>query len=313
MLPLRTQQNKSGIGQALVASFLFAISIPVAKFFLNGMRPQWLAASLYLGSGAGLALRRWLAWRSIPVEAPLQRSHIPYLAGAILCGGVLAPVLLLVGLANTPASSAALLLNFEGVFTGLLAWIIFRENLGGQIALGMGAIVAAGVLLSWNRPAAVGGLSGPAAIVAACLCWALDNNLTQKVSDADPVFIAMVKGIIAGSVNALIAAGTRQVPPRATALVGGALLGFVSYGLSLVLYIRAQRALGTARAGNYFSTAPFFGAALGIISLGEPVTIQLAVAALLMAIGVWLHFTERHEHRHVHDALRHDHTPACSR
>ncbi len=298
---------RAGIAKALVAALLFAISIPVAKLFLGEMRPQWLAAWLYLGSGVGLAIRAWLSRRTAPTEAPLQYRHLVFLTAAIICGGVVAPVFLLIGLQKTPASSSSLLLNFEGVFTGLIAWSVFHENLGWRIVLGMAAIAAAGVLLAWNGPATLAGMSGPLAIIAACLCWALDNNFTQKISDADPVRIAMIKGLTAGAVNAAIAAITRQSTPPPTAIAGGAVLGFISYGLSLVLYISALRVLGTARAGNYFATAPFFGAGLGVFVLGEPMSMQLFAAALLMAVGLWLHFTERHEHTHVHEPLRHEH------
>jgi drug/metabolite transporter (DMT)-like permease len=219
----------------------------------------------------------------------------------------LGPVLLLIGLQKTPASSTSLLLNFEGVFTGLIAWAIFHENLGERIALGMAAIAVAGLLLSWSGPASIAGATGPTAIIAACLCWALDNNLTQKISDADPASIAMIKGLTAGTVNAIIAATSNRAAPPPAAMTAAMVLGFISYGLSLMLYVSSLRVLGTARAGNYFSTAPFFGAALGVLLLGERLSIRLASSALLMAAGLWLHLTERHEHRHVHESMQHEH------
>ena len=193
------------------------------------------------------------------------------------------------------------------VFVRVIAWAVFGENLGRRIALGMTAMTAAGVLLSWSGPSGLRSLAGPIAIACACLCWAFDNNFTQKISGADPIRIAMTKGLAAGVVNCTIAAITRQPLPYPSNVVAALILGFGSYGLSLVLYIRALRLLGTARAGNYFSMAPFIGAALGVMFWGERVTVQLAGSGFLMATGLWLHFTERHEHWHVHASLEHEH------
>jgi drug/metabolite transporter (DMT)-like permease len=300
-----SSQEKAGIVHALSAAFLFGISIPIAKHLLGAVPAQWLAGLLYLGSGLGLAVRTWIAPKQI--EAPLKKSHLVPLAAAIVFGGVLAPVLLLQGLQRTPASSASLLLNFEAVFTAVIAWAVFRENMGARVALGMMSIVAGAVVLSWKGPAAMSGLYGPGAIIAACFCWALDNNFTQKISGADPVRIAMVKGLAAGTVNAAIALTLRQPIPPLRPVAGALVLGFASYGFSLVLYVRALRALGTARAGNYFSTAPFIGAALSVILWREEFTLQLAASGVLMAGGLWLHFTERHQHWHVHEAMEHEH------
>ena len=175
-----SSQEKAGIVHALSAAFLFGISIPIAKHLIGAVPAQWLAGLLYLGSGLGLAVRTWIAPKQI--EAPLKKSHLVPLAAAIVFGGVLAPVLLLQGLQRTPASSASLLLNFEAVFTGVIAWAVFGENMGTRVALGMMSIVAGGVVLSWKGPAAISGLYGPSAIIAACFCWALDNNFTQKIS-----------------------------------------------------------------------------------------------------------------------------------
>src|SRR5919199_5797369 len=194
-----------GIGLALTAAVLFGISAPFAKLLLRGAAPQLLAGLLYLGSGVGLSLL-WLGrGRAASQEAPLTRREAPWLAGAIAFGGVLGPLLLMAGLARTPASSASLLLNLEGVFTALLAWFVFRENFDRRIALGMAAIVAGGAALSWEGRVELGGLAGPLLVAAATLCWAVDNNLTQKVSAGDPVQIAMLKGLVAGSVNVTIA------------------------------------------------------------------------------------------------------------
>ena len=303
------QASRRGIGMALAAAVLFGASAPLAKLLLDQTSPQLLAGLVYLGSGIGLDLV-WLRKRQSSEaarETPLTRRDIPWLAGAIVFGGMLGPVLLMIGLTRTPASAASLLLNLEGVFTALLAWFVFRENFDRRIALGMLAIVAGGMALSWEGRVSWGGVAGPLAVAGACLCWGIDNNLTQKISAGDPVQIAMVKGIVAGSVNTIIAFLLGAGSPAAPRVLAALVLGFLSYGVSLVFFVLALRQLGTARTGAYFSTAPFVGAVLSLAIYRERPTILLMVAAVLMGIGVWMHFTERHEHEHRHKPLEHDH------
>jgi drug/metabolite transporter (DMT)-like permease len=303
------QASRRGIGLALAAAVLFGASAPFAKLLLTDAAPQLLAGLLYLGSGLGLSIV-WLRARysaEAARETPLTRRNIPWLAGAMVFGGVLGPLLLMMGLNRTPASGASLLLNLEGVFTALLAWFVFRENFDRRIALGMLSIVAGSLALSWEGRLTWGGLAGPLAITGACLCWAIDNNLTQKVSAGDPVQIAMLKGLAAGSVNTAIAFLLGASLPAAPRVAGALALGFFSYGVSLVLFVLALRHLGTARTGAYFSTAPFVGAVLSLAIFRERPTPLFSVAAALMAFGVWLHLTERHEHEHEHAALDHDH------
>jgi drug/metabolite transporter (DMT)-like permease len=295
-----------GVIFALLAAALFGLSAPFAKLLLRDATPQLLAGLLYLGSGLGLALT-WLGRRRAPREAPLTRRDAPWLAGAIAFGGVFGPLLLMLGLVRTPASSASLLLNLEGVFTALLAWFVFRENFDRRIALGMVAIVAGGVVLSWEGRVEWGGLVEPLAIAGATLCWGIDNNLTQKVSAGDPVQIATLKGLVAGGVNTAIALALGASWPTVPSLASALALGFLSYGVSLVLFVRALRELGTARTGAYFSSAPFVGAAASLVVFREQPTLILIVGATLMAIGVWLHVTERHEHEHSHGGLAHEH------
>ena len=301
-----SRQRQRGIGFALLAALLFGVSAPFAKLLGREETPQLLAGLLYLGSGVGLSLV-WLAARRRRREAPLTRADLPWLASAIAFGGVLGPLLLMLGLVRTPASSASLLLNLEGVFTALLAWFVFRENVDRRIAAGMLAIVAGGTLLSWEGRAELGGLGGPLLIAGATLCWAVDNNLTQKVAAGDPVQIAMLKGLVAGAVNTGIAVIRGAPLPAMSAVAGALVLGFLSYGISLVLFVLALRQLGTARTGAYFSSAPFVGAAASLLIFHERPTMALAASALLMALGVWLHVTERHEHEHRHEALEHEH------
>ncbi|MFL5605401.1 MAG: DMT family transporter [Gemmatimonadaceae bacterium] len=298
----------SGILTALLAAVLFGLSAPFAKLLLRDASPQLLAGLLYAGSGLGLFVV-WLFRRTrhSATEAPLTRADMPWLAGAIAAGGVAGPLLLMTGLVRTPASAASLLLNLEGVFTALLAWFVFRENFDRRIAVGMAAILAGGAVLSWEGRLAWGGATGPLLVAAACLAWAVDNNLTQKVSAGDPVQIAMIKGLVAGAVNTGIALALGAHLSGGARVLGAMLLGFLSYGVSLVLFVLALRQLGTARTGAYFSTAPFVGAVVSLAVFRERPTVALVAAAALMGLGVWLHLTEQHEHEHHHDAIEHEH------
>jgi len=295
---------RSGVFAAMAAAVLFGAGTPLAKLLLAHTSPWLLAALLYLGSGIGLWIVRRL--RRAPA-VHLESADWRWLAGAIVAGGIIGPVLLLMGLTEMPASGASLLLNAEGVLTALLAWFAFKENFDRRIALGMLAIVAGALVLSWPQEARFAGVWPALAILGACLAWAIDNNLTRKVSLSDATFIAMTKGLVAGSTNLALALITHATWPGSGTVAGAMLLGFASYGASLALFVIGLRHLGAARTGAYFSVAPFFGAVLAIALLDEPITPQLLSAGLLMAIGVWLHLTERHEHGHTHEVLEHDH------
>ena len=300
-----------GIAAALAAALLFGAGTPFAKLLLDAVGPWLLAGLLYLGSGVGLAILRYFKGAA-PVT--LSRTDAAWLAAAVVCGGIAGPVLLMWGLAGTQAATASLLLNAEGVLTALLAWFVFRENVDRRVALGMFCIVAGAVVLAWPADGVAARESGGAlpalAVIAACLAWAIDNNLTRKVSLTDATWVAMVKGLAAGATNVAIAVFAGAALPAWPTALAGATLGFVSYGLSLALFVVALRHLGTARTGAYFSTAPFVGALIAVAALGEPLEPRLGIAALLMAAGVWLHLTERHVHEHTHEPLEHDHEHA---
>jgi drug/metabolite transporter (DMT)-like permease len=295
-----------GVLYALGAAALFGASTPFAKLLLGEVSPLVLAAILYLGSGLGLAI--WLALRrGRERPAPFVASDWPWVAAAILAGGVAGPVLLMYGLALSDAASASLLLNLEAVLTAAIAWTVFRENVDRRVFAGMAAIVAGGVVLSAGAAPRGEGLLGAALVAAACLAWAIDNNLTRHVSGGDAATLACLKGLAAGAVNLALAIAVGTPLPAAAGWIGAGLLGFLGYGVSLTLFIVALRHLGTARTGAYFSVAPFFGAALALALLGERPTGTFWLAAFLMALGVWLHLTERHEHAHAHDAVEHEH------
>ncbi len=296
-----------GVPLALAAAAFFGASTPLAKYLLGSIDPWTLAGLLYLGSGLGLSVL--IAIRKLTGasgEAGLQRSDLPWLAGTVFFGGVLGPVLLLFGLNLTDAASASLLLNLEAVFTLLLAWMVFREHVDTRLFIGAVAIVAGAMLLSWQGD--IGKISWGAILIAlACLSWGIDNNLTRKISASDPYILAAVKGVVAGGVNTVLAFLAGAHWPELMNTASAMALGFVSYGLGLVLFILALRHLGTARTGAYYGTAPFIGALTAAIFLGTPLTAIILMAGGLMALGAWLHLAERHEHEHSHGEMEHEH------
>ncbi|MEX0960263.1 MAG: EamA family transporter [Burkholderiales bacterium] len=302
----------SGVLAAGLAAVLFGASTPAAKVLVGGIPPILLAGLLYAGAGIGLAiaiaLRALFFTRQRQAVMLPSRQDVPWLLAAVLIGGIVGPVLLMIGLTSTTAASAALLLNLEGVFTALVAWFVFREHFDRRIVIGMVLIVAGGIVLSYEPGSSYAGLSpGAMAVAGACVCWALDNNLTRKISANDAMLIACVKGLASALVNLSIAFMLGQAVPDAAHLAAAGAVGFLGYGVSLALFIYALRQLGTARASAYFSSAPFFGVLLAVVLLAEPLTAALILAGVLMAIGVWLHLSERHSHEHEHRSVEHTH------
>lgn len=292
---------------ALLAAALFGASTPLSKLLIGDLSPVLLGGLLYLGSGLGLGVARLVRDRTWKPSG-LARAEWPWLLGAVFFGGVVGPVALLFGLSRISGSTASLLLNLEAVLTAVIAWVVFKENADRRVVLGMVAIVAGGVVLAWPSGDA-GPIEwlGPLAIAAACVCWAIDNNLTRKVSASDALFIASSKGLIAGTVNVVLALALGVMFPNVATVFSTMLVGLFGYGISLVLFVLALRGLGTARTGAYFSTAPFIGAAIALPLFGETATPQFWLAAALMGWGVWLHLTEHHAHDHTHEPLAHEH------
>ena len=304
--------NRAAVFYALISAALFGVSTPAAKILVGTIHPAVLAGLLYCGAGIGIAVLRRILPSILPnaPEVALTRPELPWLAGAIVAGGVIGPLLLMAGLARTDAAAASLLLTLEGAATALMAWFIFHENFDRRIALGIAFLLAGAAVLSWSGAPTVQSLIGPLAIFGACLAWGLDNNLTRKVSLADPLQIVQFKGLIAGPFNLVLGLALGAALPGLSAVLIAGVVGFIGYGVSLALFVVALRHLGTARTGAYFSTAPFLGSVAAIVALGEPITAQVAIAGIFMAIGVWLHLTERHEHEHVHEPMAHAHPHA---
>ncbi|HEU4720971.1 MAG TPA: DMT family transporter [Gemmatimonadaceae bacterium] len=287
--------QRRGVLLALAAATLFGISAAFSKLALRDISPQLLAGLLYLGSGAGLALL-WLARRrTMSRETPLGRRDVPWVVASIGAGGVAAPLLLMAGLSRTTAATGSLLLNLEGAFTAGLAWVAFGERFDRRIALGMLVIVAGGVVLSWGGRGEIGGIVGPLLVAGSTLAWGLDNNLTQRFADKDPLQIGVLKGLVAGGVNTAIALSLGARWPAAPSLAAALVQGLVCYGASLVLFVLALRHSGTARTGASFSTAPFIGTAVSLVVFRERPTAAFMAAAAMMLVGVWLLLTRGEE------------------
>jgi drug/metabolite transporter (DMT)-like permease len=294
-----------GAASGLGAAVLFGLSTPIAKLLLPGSGPFMLAGLLYLGSGLGLLLLAPL--RGTPGEAPLGRDDAVPLLGVVVAGGVVAPLLLMYGLGGLPGSTASLLLNLEAPFTIALAVLVFGESLAPREALGAGAVVLGGAALGF--PGGLGGFQvmSALAVAGACVGWALDNNLSQRLALHDPVAVVRVKSLAAGTVNVMLALALGERIPAGPALLGALVTGLLGYGLSIVLHLRAMREMGAARQAAFFATAPFAGACAAVPLLREHVGLRELGAAMTMAVGVAVMVRARHGHLHEHEALEHQH------
>lgn len=289
-----------GAAAALVAALLFGAAAPLLKPLAERVAPLVLAGLLYLGAALAVAPA---AWRSAP--RALDRRSARRLAGAVLAGGVLAPLLMLLALRVASAASVALLLGLEVAATALLGALVFRDPLGRSGWAGVAAAVAAGALLAWG-----GGMPGALAallVAAACFGWGLDNHLTALIDALPPVWTTLVKGLAAGTTNLLLAAALTPVRPAAADAVAALLIGGAGYGVSIALYVHAAQRLGAVRAQALFATAPFWGVALAAAAFGErlaPAT--LAAMPLAAAAALWI-LRDQHAHAHRHEAIAHAH------
>jgi drug/metabolite transporter (DMT)-like permease len=310
----RQSKKSDGAIYGIASAVLFGASVPIAKALMGegAIQPFVLAGLYYIGSGFGLNIWRLISRarakkKGDALETELKKGDVLWLGLAIFFGGVLGALLEMYGLQSTPASGASLLLNLESAFGAVIAWIVFKEHANTRVVLGMILLTAGAMVLSVGGSNSLQFSSGALCIVLGCLCWAIDNNLTRKISGADPLQIAGIKGWVAGPINLGIGFACGGSLPAPSIILASLLIGFLGYGVSLVLYIFGLRHVGAARTAAYFSAAPFFGAALAIGFLHEPISASFLAAALLMAAGLWLHLTEQHEHPHTHTALEHDH------
>jgi drug/metabolite transporter (DMT)-like permease len=301
------------VALGLGAAALFGLSTPLAKLLLAAAGPLVIAGLLYVGGGIAL-----LAYRAVerrlsqggfgPREAPLRAADLPLLAAITVTGGILGPVLMLVGLERVSGAVGSLLLNLEAPFTMLLAVALFGEHLGRRPALAAGVVIGGAVLLGYQPGEVHADWLGVLAMAAACLSWGVDNNLTQRLSLRDPIALVRVKALGAGTCTLVVAALAGEPLPPAGVLLPALIVGAVSYGLSLVLDVYALRLLGAAREAAFFATAPFVGALAAVPILGERLGAADLAGMAVMALGVVLLLLgDRHVHVHAHPAIEHDH------
>ena len=299
-------QIRRGAALAGLAALLFGMTAPLLKRASAGTGPLLSGALLYLGAALGAGLLASLR-RQARGPAVTQRRALIRLAAVALVGGALAPTLLVLGLARADAATASLLLALEAPFTLVLARLVLKEYIGRRVAAAALAIVAGGGVLVGGALGVPAAASGALLVAAAALAWAVDNLLSRPLADHDPLEVVALKGILGGLLSGAVglAIGER-VPglPRTGALLA---LGAVGYGFSLQLYLRAQRVVGAARTASIFASAPFFGAAIAF-AFGTPWPgATFPLAALLVGVGLWLHLSEHHAHRHTHEAVEHEH------
>jgi drug/metabolite transporter (DMT)-like permease len=287
-----------------LSALLFAFATPVSKLLLTNLSSFQLAGLLYLGAAVGVAPMLVAKKRRFALRS-MNRKNWYRLLGAVGFGGIAGPVFLLMGLRMASASSVALWLNLELVFTAMLGWLLFHDHLGRFGWFGIGGVLTAGVLVSAGEGMA--GIAAGSLVGLACLCWGMDNHLTALIDGITPASSTFVKGTVAGSINLLI--GTLSQPLTATPAEMGAglLLGALSYGASIVLYITAAQGLGATRGQALFAAAPFFGVILSVIILGESLSVYQVAAAVVLALALVIMFRDRHAHEHEHAPVTHEH------
>ncbi len=296
--------------QAIAAAVLFGASAPLTKLLLGQIQPVFLAGLLYLGSGIGLLPTRYvlhLRSENSHTEARLGKSDVLRVIGAMVTGGVAAPIVLMLGLKHTPAATASLLLNFEAVSTAFIAGVVFKEAIGRQVWIAIICITVAGAILSVDPNAAWGISIGALGILAACVLWGVDNNITSTISAKDPLTIVTIKSLGAGTFSVILALVLRNDIPSPGIIITTMVVGYFTYGLSIVLFILAMRGLGAARASTLFGTGPFVGAILSFFVFKSIPDLRFILALPLMIAGAAILLGEKHSHKHVHSAITHEH------
>jgi drug/metabolite transporter (DMT)-like permease len=295
--------------QALLAAIFFGASAPSSKLLLENITPIFLAAFLYIGSGTGISLVRWIQQIRYPsTEANIKPADVKWLAGAIISGGIAAPIILMISLKNTPGSTASLLLNFEGVATTLIAMLVFKESIGRRAWIAIIVIALGSIFLSTNFGSSWGMSLGGFGVVLACVLWGVDNNFTRNISSKDPLAIVAWKGLVAGTFSFFLAMFLGNPFPPVITILYTLMLGFISYGLSTMLFIDSMRGLGAARTSALYGTAPLAGVLLSILIFGELPSFLFIIAGMMMVGGALLLINEEHAHAHVHTVLFHEHS-----
>jgi drug/metabolite transporter (DMT)-like permease len=303
--------NRLPLVFAVASAVLFGMGTPFAKLLLGDLPPVALAGLLYLGALVGLSLydifRRITSDQQEVSKSRLGRNDAPWLVGAIVAGGIVAPISLMTGLTMITGFSASLLLNLEGAATAIIATMLFKEHLGRRIVLVILCMTAAGVLLSWNPEEDVFAVTGPLLLIVAAVGWGLDNNFTRNICGKDPVQIAQIKGLVAGCTSIALALALGWNVRISSDIIWALVLGSLSYGASLVLFVLALQGLGASRTGAFFTLGPFVGAAVSVVLLNESLGWIMLPAAVLMVGGVVAMLYERHSHVHQHEEMTHVH------
>jgi len=306
--------DKSGLiprAIALSGAVMFGASVPLSKLLFDRVEPLMVAALLYLGMGLGMLpfkAYRTLGAKDGKQEAPLAMEDMPWVLGTVVFGGILAPVVMMVSLDRTPGSTASLLLNFEGVATGLIALFIFKEAIGKRVWIAIALITLGCSILSLRDGGGWGISLGAIGIMATCVLWGIDNNITRRISGKDPYMIVVIKGLGAGTFTFVLATLLGAKLPSLWVALLAMLLGLVSYGISMAMIVVAMRHLGAARTAAFFGVGPFAGVLLSFIVLRESAELFFWLALAPMVAGVFLLLGESHAHEHMHAVLRHSHT-----
>lgn len=284
-------KNLIAILMAVLAAALYAISTPVSKMMLQSVAPTVVAAFLYLGAGIGMgAMMLVRNSRHRVTEERLHRRDVPYAAAMVLLD-IIAPILMMYGLKTCSAANTSLLNNFEIVATALIALLFFSEAVGRRLWIAIALVTVASILLSLDDGSIGEALtfsSGSLLVLGATVCWGLENNCTRQIADRDPMQIVTIKGFGSGLGALAIAFAIGEHLPQRQHLAIILLLGYVAYGLSIYFYTYAQRTIGAAKTSTYYALAPFIGALLSIMMLGEPVTLIFVIASAIMAAGCWI-------------------------
>ena len=278
-----------GIALAILAAALYAVNSPFSKLLLDHMPPTLMAGFLYIGAGAGMgviAVIRKLNKKE-PVEETITRADLPYTLAMIVLD-IAAPIFLLLGLSKTTAANASLLNNFEIVATALIALVIFKEKISKRLWAGIGFVVLSCALLSFEDISSLRFSVGSLFVLLACVCWGIENNCTRRLSEKDPLYIVLLKGIFSGLGSVIIGLAAGERITALWSVFAVLAVGCVAYGLSIFFYVYAQRHLGAARTSAYYAVAPFIGMLLSLAVFLEIPTYIFYIALAFMAIGAWL-------------------------
>jgi drug/metabolite transporter (DMT)-like permease len=295
----------AGVLLAVASALAFGLTTPVIAWTGGDAGPVTAAALLYAGAAAAAVVMRL---RARSTGSRLSRTDLPRIVGVAIAGAVIAPVCLVWGLTRTGAAAGSLVLNLEAVLTVLLAWLIYREPLGRRVLLAVAIMATAGGLLALDASArSSAGLAGTLAVAAATLAWAIDNTLTRPLAERDPLQVIAAKGAFGAALTGTIAFLRGESFPGTTTLAVLLACGATGYGMSLRLYLAAQRKIGAARTASVFALAPFVGAAIAWTLGDREASVLTAFAAAGFGLGVYLHVSEKHAHAHVHDVCEHQH------